>query len=158
MSLGAASLWALAATLVMTTIFEASHGLGFSRLNLPLVFGSCFTARRARANVFGILLYLLGGWLFALGYLWAFDVLGLTNWKEGFLVGFFHGVFLLVVVIPLLPYVHPRMATEYDSPTSERRLEPPGFIGLNYGVGTPLTTLVAHGSYGLVLSIGYLLF
>lgn len=33
-------LWALIATLVMTSILEASRGLGFSRLSLPLLIGT----------------------------------------------------------------------------------------------------------------------
>ena len=32
-----------------------------------------------------------------------------------------------------------------------RRLQPPGFLALNYGYRTPLTTIAAHALYGLVL-------
>ena len=31
----------------------------------------------------------------------------------------------------LLPYIHPRMASEYDGATATRQLEPPGLMGLN---------------------------
>lgn len=148
--------WSLAATIVMTTIFEVSNGAGFSRLNLPLLFGTYLTAHRTRANIFGILMYLAGGWLFGLVYDWIFATLGISNVFEAFLVGLLHGIALLVVVMPLLPYTHPRMATGYDRPTSERRLEPPGFLGLHYGIGTPLTTLLAHSAYGVIMGIGFL--
>ena len=47
--------------------------------------------------------------------------------------------------------VHPRMASEYDAPAMEAKLEPPGFIGLNYGYRTPLTTLLAQVLYGAIL-------
>jgi hypothetical protein len=47
------------------------------------------------------------------------------------------------------------MATEYDGPTPRRRLEPPGFMGLNYGDGTPLTTSLALVVYGMILGAGY---
>jgi hypothetical protein len=50
-----------------------------------------------------------------------------------------------------MPHFHPRMASEYDGPTDVRRLEPPGFVGLNYGYRTPATTLIAQVAYGLVL-------
>lgn len=156
MTLGETLLWGLAANVVITTIFEASRGLGFSRLNLPLLFGAYFTAHRTRANLVGALLYLIAGWAFAIGYLWIFQILALQRWFDGLLIGLLHGLFLLLVMLPVMPYVHPRIATEYDSPSSRRRLEPPGFAGLNYGVGTPLTTLVAHSAYGLLLSLGYL--
>jgi hypothetical protein len=148
-------LWAVAATSAMTLIFEISRGLGWSRLNLPLVFGMYFTAHRSWANVYGVGLYLALGWLFALGYVWALRVLMLQGWLGGLLIGLAHGLFLLIVVLPLLPYIHPRIATDYDGPTSRRRLEPPGFLGLNYGLGTPLTALCAHVAYGLVIGLGY---
>jgi len=56
-------------------------------------------------------------------------------------------------VLPLLSYMHPRLASEHDGPASGFRLEPPGFMGLNYGRGTPLTTLLAQTIYGLTLGL-----
>lgn len=50
----------------------------------------------------------------------------------------------------MMPHFHPRMASEYGGPSELRRLEPPGFLGLNYGYRTPLTTLLAQTSYGTV--------
>lgn len=155
MNLPQSALWAVAATIVMTMIYEISQGLGFSRINLPFLFGTVVTSRRSWANVIGAFLYMLGGWVFALGYWWVFDVLSLTSWTSGLVLGLFHGLFLLTVFLPLLPYVHPRVATEYDSPTYRQRIEPPGFLGLNYGLGTPLTTLIAQCAFGLVMQIGY---
>jgi hypothetical protein len=43
------------------------------------------------------------------------------------------------------------MASEYDEASSTKQLEPPGFMGLNYGYRTPLTTLVGQALYGAVL-------
>jgi hypothetical protein len=43
------------------------------------------------------------------------------------------------------------MASEYDSVSTAKLLEPPSFMGLNYGHGTPLTTLAGQGLYGAVL-------
>ena len=69
----------------------------------------------------------------------------------GAIVGVLHGAFLLVCAIPLLPYVHPRMASEHHGVTMRRQLEPPGFLAMNYGYQTPFTTLLAQAVYGGVL-------
>jgi len=50
-----------------------------------------------------------------------------------------------------LPYLHPRAASEYGGPTATQLLEPPGFMGLNYGQQTPFTTLAGQAVYGAVL-------
>jgi hypothetical protein len=73
----------------------------------------------------------------------------------GLLLGLGHGLFLVTVFLPLLPYVHPRLATDYDGPGALARLEPPGPFGLNYGRATPATTVLAQGLYGLIFGLGY---
>ena len=148
-------LWGLIATLTMTAIMQGSQGLGLSRLSLPFLFGTFVTADRNWANVVGFGLYTSGGWLFAGLYYLTFLSLGFAAWWLGALLGLLHGVFLLVVILPLMPYIHPRMATEYDGPTATRRLEPPGFMGLNYGRRTPITTLLGQVVYGTVLGTFY---
>ena len=45
--------WGLIATTAMTTILQASQGLGLSRLSLPFLFGTFFTGNRNRAIVIG---------------------------------------------------------------------------------------------------------
>jgi hypothetical protein len=45
----------------------------------------------------------------------------------------------------------PAWASEYDGASAARQLEPPGFMGLNYGHRTPLTTLAGQVVYGAVL-------
>lgn len=147
-------LWSFIATAVMTSILEASQGLGLSRMSLPFLVGTFFTERRSVAHVIGYLSYAVGGWLFALVYIALFISIGRGNWWIGLLLGAGHGVMLLVTFFPLVPYIHPRMATNYDGPARTHRLEPPGFIGLNYGYRTPLAILVAICAYGLVLGLG----
>lgn len=146
-------LWSLLATAVMTTVIHASQGLGLSRLSLSFLVGTFFTARRTYANVVGFLVYALGGWAFAFLYVLFFLSVGGGNWWVGLGLGVAHGIVLLVVILPLVPYLHPRMANEFDGPTRTQRLEPPGFIGLNYGYRTPLTVLVAQAAYGAVLGL-----
>ena len=144
-------LWGLIATVAMTTILQGAQGLGLSRLSLPFLVGTFFTADRRWAVVIGFLVYTVGGWLFALLYFLLFASLGIYTWWFGAAAGLLHGTFLLVCALPLLPHVHPRMVSEYDGPSAIRQLEPPGFMGLNYGHRTPLTTLVGQTVYGAIL-------
>lgn len=149
--LGRLLLWGFIATVAMTTILQGSQGLGLSRLSLPFLVGTLFTEDRNRAVVLGYILYTIGGWLFAMLYFLFFASIGRATWWLGALLGCLHGLLLLVGALPLLPYAHPRMASEYDGPGRTYILEPPGFLGLNYGRQTPITTLVAQTVYGATL-------
>jgi hypothetical protein len=60
-----------------------------------------------------------------------------------------------LAILPLLPGLHPRMATERDGPTPTRQLQPPGFMGLHYGRQTPTVELIAHIAYGIILGVFY---
>lgn len=57
------------------------------------------------------------------------------------------------LLVPLLPTIHPRMATERAGPNSTTILEPPGLLALNYGWSTLLVTVAAHAGYGAVLGL-----
>jgi hypothetical protein len=144
-------LWGLIGTVAMTTVLHGSQGLGLSRLSLPFLVGTMFTDDRSRAAVLGFIAYVIGGWIFAMLYFLFFASIGIGTWWLGAALGFLHGLFLLVCALPLLPHAHPRMATEHDGPSSEVRLEPPGFMGLNYGRGTPITLLLGQTLYGATL-------
>lgn len=148
-NLDAVLLWALVATALMTTILQGSQGSGLSRLSLPFLFGTFVTANRRRAVLVGSLFYLFGGWAFAVLYFFIFWSIGFASWWLGALIGAVHGLFLLVS-LPIMGQLHPRIASEYDAP-AEPKLEPPGFLGLNYGRQTPLTTLLGQIVYGAVL-------
>lgn len=143
--------WGLVATAAMTLILDLSQRAGLSRLSLPYLFGTVFSADRSHAYAFGFASYLLGGWVFALLYWLGFNSIGFASWWLGALVGLAHGLLLLVVMLPVMPFLHPRMATAYDGPTAYRRIEPPGFLGLNYGGRTPITTLLGQLVYGAIL-------
>jgi hypothetical protein len=151
-------IWGLMATLVMTALLFISQNMGWSRLNMPYLLGAFFTAERHEANVLGFMLYMLGGWLFAFLYYLLFSVIGTASWWIGCLVGLFHAALLLTLMLPMLPYIHPRLASEFDGPDSRKVLEPPGFLGLHYGYRTPLVVLVAQTSYGVILGIGFVEF
>jgi len=150
-SLGYLILWGLIATVAMTSVLEGSRGLGFSRMSLPFLVGTFFAGNRRWALIVGFVVYTVGGWLFAFLYFFLFASVSIYTWWLGALAGLLHGVFLLVAALPLLPFVHPRMASEYHGATTIRQLEPPGFLALNYGSGTPLSTLLGQALYGATL-------
>jgi hypothetical protein len=150
-SFGSMLIWGLVATVTMTTILQGAQGLGLSRLSIPFLAGTFFTGDRRWALIVGSVVYVIGGWLFAFFYYLLFASLDLYTWWLGALTGLLHGLFLLACGLPLLPYIHPRMASEYDGAPALRLLEPPGFMGLNYGPRTPLTTLAGQAAYGAVL-------
>jgi hypothetical protein len=155
MNLNSVTLWGFVATLVLTTVMASSEGLGVSRISLPLMVGSIFTGNRGVANIVGFFAHLVFGWSFALVYALIFESWGRATWWSGALLGVFHGLIVLVGFMPLLPYIHPRMASEYQGPEPTRALEPPGFLGLNYGRRTPLITLLAHLIYGTIIGAFY---
>jgi hypothetical protein len=150
-SLGYLVLWALIATVAMTTILEAGRGLRFSRMSLPFLVGTFFVGTRKWALILGFLIYVIGGWLFASVYYLLFASIGIYTWWFGALAGLLHGAFLLVAALPLLPFLHPRMASEYHGASTMRQLEPPGFLAMNYGYGTPALTLLGQIVYGVTL-------
>lgn len=144
-------LWGALATAVMTGIMHGAQGLGLSRLSIPFMVGAMFSGDRRVATVVGFAVYFIGGWIFAFLYFLMLTSLNLLTWWAGGLVGLLHGVLLLVAALPLLPFIHPRMTSDFDAPIATPVLEPPGFLGLNYGAGTPLTLLVAQTVYGLLI-------
>ena len=144
-------LWSLIATAALTTILQGSQGLGLSRLSVPFLLGTMFTGNRHRAMVIGSIVYTVGGWWFAIIYYLIFASLGWATWWLGAAIGALHATVLLVAGLPLLPHFHPRMASEYHGPTETRRLEPPGFMGMNYGRQTPVATILGHALYGGIL-------
>ena len=144
-------IWGFAATAALSGVMFASQRLGYSRLSLPLLIGTLFTGERSAANAVGLVVYLLGGWIFGFVYYFIFASIGRTGWGLGALLGAAHGLVLLVMLLPLLPHLHPRMASEYDGPDGRRTLQPPGFLALNYGYRTPLAAILAHAIYGAIL-------
>ena len=155
MNLAAALVWGFGATVVLTTMLRAGQALGLTRIDLPFILGSAFTANRDRAKVLGYGIHLLNGWGFALVYCVAFETYGQSGLLLGVLIGLVHGAFVLVVGMPLLPAFHPRMASDTWGPEPARQLEPPGNLTLNYGWSTPALSLIAHAVFGGILGVFY---
>ena len=148
-------LWGFVATVVLTTIMAGSQGLRLTRMSLPYMLGAMFTPSRDRAKLIGLGVHLLNGWFFSLLYVAALHAWGRATWWAGAAIGVVHAAFVLTAGMRLLPGLHPRMATEQQGPTVMRQLEPPGFLALNYGYETPVSVLIAHVAYGIVLGLFY---
>ena len=114
--IAAVLIWGFAATATLSAVMYGAQRLGYSRLSIPFLVGTLFTGERSSAQALGVVFYLLGGWLFAFIYYFIFAAIGRTGWEIGLLIGAVHGAVLLVMLLPLLPYVHPRMASEYEGP------------------------------------------
>jgi hypothetical protein len=155
MTFGEWALWGFAATVVHTTIMALAQGLGLTRLSIPLLLGTTLTPHRDRARMIGAAVHLVNGWLFALLYLAFFRTWGGGGAVRGALLGAVHALFVLAVLMPIYPALHPRMAGEHHGPSAVRQLEPPGFFGLHYGYRTPLTVFAAHVVYGAILGYFY---
>lgn len=147
--------WGFAATIVLTTISAAAQGLGLTRMNLPYMLGTLFTLDRDRAKLYGFGVHVLSGWIFSLVYVLLFQQLGVAGVWRGAVFGLVHGIVVLVVIVGLLPGLHPRMASEQHGPEAQSLLEPPGFLALHYGVQTPLTILLSHVVFGMILGAFY---
>ncbi len=155
MNKGSITLWGFVGTVILTTLLAASQGLGLTRMNIPFMLGTMVTPDRDRAKLVGFGMHAVNGWLFASIYAAAFRSWRRATWWLGALIGLVHALFVLVVAMPLLPGLHPRMASEQQGPTPTRQLEPPGFLALNYGARTPLSVILAHLAYGAILGAFY---
>ena len=153
MDWGGWAVFGLVATTLLTSVLILVQLLGRTRLDLPLILGTAFVGDPDRARVVGFVAHLGFGQLFAAFYAAGFASLDRAGWWLGALFGLVHAVVALTVLIPLLPGVHPRMASERAGPDSTAVLEPPGLLALNYGVGTPLVTVAAHLVYGAALGL-----
>jgi hypothetical protein len=153
MDWGGWAVFGLVATTGLTAVMIIAQLGGRTRLDLPLMLGTVITADPDRARVAGFFVHLVIGQGFGLFYAAAFAALDTASWWLGGLFGFGHAVVALAVIVPLLPGVHPRMASERTGPASTSMLEPPGLFALNYGAATPLVTIAAHVVYGAVLGL-----
>ena len=154
MSVWAALAGGFAGTLVLTTILRTASEFHLTRIDLPFLLGTAITADRARAKAIGYVAHFVMGQIFALGYYALFLALGRHDWWLGALFGLGQGLFAGTVLINvLLPLVHPRMGTPFSDAGTVALLEPPGFMARNYGLQTPVVSLIAHVAYGTIIAV-----
>jgi hypothetical protein len=144
----------LVGTIVLTTGSRLAQQLGWTRMDIPLLLGTAFSADRGRATVIGYAIHFANGLVFALAYGLVFEATDRAGWLFGLLLGAAHGAFagggLLNV---LLPVVHPRMGTPWTDSRSTPVLEPPGFLLSNYGRATLVATFALHLAYGAIVGL-----
>jgi hypothetical protein len=139
-------------TLVLTTALRAANELKLTRMDLPFLLGTALTTDRARAKAIGYALHFLFGQLFALVYYGIFIAIDHSGWWLGAMLGALHGLFAGTALVNiLLPIVHPRMGSPLTAAGTAALLEPPGFLMRNYGLQTPVVSLLAHVAYGAIV-------
>ena len=157
MNLASIVLWGFAATVALTAVMSISHGMGLTRMSIPFLLGTILTPDRDRALVVGVAFHMLNGWAFAFLYAAVLESIHMAAWWIGAGIGLVHALFVLAVGMTVLPGMHPRMVSEYYGPTPNRRLQPPGFMALNYGRQTPAVATAAHILYGALIGHFYVL-
>jgi hypothetical protein len=142
----------LLGTFLLTTVLRTASELGLTRVDLPFLLGTAVTSDRSRAKAIGYVAHFGFGLVFALGYAVIFLVLDTSGWLLGAVLGLAHGLFAGTALVNiLLPIVHPRMGKPWTDARSSPLIEPPGFLMLNYGAGTPVVSTTAHVLYGAIV-------
>src|SRR6266404_2273098 len=113
MNISSILLWGFAATVLLTSLTVAAQSLGLTRIDIPFIIGTMFTANRDRAKVVGLLLHLVNGWIFAIAYGFFFENVHAATWWYGALLGALQGMFIVTVALPVLPGIHPRMVSDF---------------------------------------------
>ena len=147
------ALFGLIATSALTATMISAQLVGLTRLDLPLLLGTVFTEDPDHARVAGFLVHLGIGQGFALGYAAVFALLDRATWWLGGTLGLLHAAVALTILVPLLPGVHPRIASARAGPATVATLEPPGLLALNYGRQTPAVAVAAHVVFGVALGL-----
>jgi hypothetical protein len=139
-------------------MLRGASELRLTRIDLPFLLGTALTSDRKRAKALGYIAHFGFGFVFALGYFAIFWAIGRSGWLLGAALGLAHGAFAgTALVNVLLPLVHPRMGNSMSASETAARLEPPGFMMMNYGRRTPVVVLVAHVVYGAIVG-GFMAF
>jgi hypothetical protein len=139
-------------TVVLTTALRVTQEVGLTRMDIPLLLGTMFSADRTRANVVGYAFHFANGLLFSLAYAGVFFAVGRAGWLFGAILGIVHAAFAGGALVNiLLPLVHPRMGTRWSDARETPTLEPPGFMLRNYGRHTALVTVIGHVAYGAIV-------
>ena len=91
--------------------------IGYHALSMPQLLGDAGHMEDSdRARVIGFFVHLVNGQIFALFYAAGFALLDRATWWLGAIFGAFHGLAALTLIIPLLPGIHSRMASERAGP------------------------------------------
>jgi hypothetical protein len=144
----------LVGTVVLTTGSRLAQSAGWTRMDIPLLLGTAFTADRSRAAALGYAIHFVNGLIFSLGYGLVFEAIGQAGLLLGAALGLVHGAFAGGALLNLLlPAVHPRMGRAWSDARETPILEPPGFLLANYGRPTMAVAAVLHIAYGAIVGL-----
>jgi hypothetical protein len=144
----------LVGTIVLTTGSRLAQQLGWTRMDIPLLLGTAFSADRSRATAIGYAIHFGNGLVFSLVYGLVFEAVEEAGVLFGLALGAAHGVFAGAGLLNvLLPAVHPRMGAPWTDARETPVLEQPGFLLSNYGRATLVATFALHLAYGAIVGL-----
>lgn len=136
------------ATLVMTTVMYTLPLLGWAQVDLPTWIARIFTTAPVAVAAIGAALHLFMGMIFA--WFFASQIeprLTLRPAHAGLMFGVSLWALAQAVGVPLVGTI---AAAIHDIGTPA-----PGWFAMRLGVGSALSSLVAHVAYGMSLSLVY---
>ncbi len=141
------------ATVAMTMVMMAGRAMGMTTMDMPLILGGMVTADGSRARRLGLAIHvvMMGTVAFGVVYAALFTLLDSDAALTGVAIGLVHGLLFGLMVLPMMPAIHPRMKASADG----FHLDPPRIMGATYGRGTGIGLLLAHATYGLVIALVY---
>lgn len=139
-------------TIALTSGLRIAQETGITRMDIPLLLGTVFSANRSRAMALGYAVHFVNGLVFSLGYAAIFLAVDHTGPALGAGLGLAHGMVSGGALLnAVLPTVHPRMGTAWSDSEETPLLEPPGFLLRNYGPRTAVVSLALHVVYGTLV-------
>lgn len=140
-------------TVAMTGVMMMGRASGMTSMDMPLMIGGMLTDDESKARRLGMAVHILmmGTVVFGTIYGLLFTALDSDAVLTGLVIGVLHGLVFGVMVLPMMPALHPRMKVSSDG----FHLEKPGVLGVSYGKGTALGIVMAHAVYGLVVALVY---
>lgn len=140
--------WGPTATAAFTLVGIISRRAGLTRFDLLDLLGSIFAEPGStRSRALGAMIHHLNGALLAIPWAYGLRMVGMReNWLTGLACGIMLWM-LAMVMLSSIGALHPAI----------RRgdLTNPGLAGTNFGSLTPVTSLIGHLVYGLVLGLLY---
>lgn len=139
-------------TIALNAGLRIAQGTGVTRMDIPLLLGTAFTANRSKAMLIGYAIHFVTGLVFSLGYAGIFLAVGHPGAALGAGLGLAHGIVSGGALLnTLLPAMHPRMGTPWSDAEDGPLLEAPGFLLVNYGRSTALVSLALHVVFGTLV-------
>jgi hypothetical protein len=140
-------------TISFIIITELGIGLRLTRMNIPFIVGTLFTLNKFRALIYGFLCHFLMGVILAFIYYWIMLTFGWISIWFGAILAIIQAALFMTAGCTLLPACLPLMADELYGPEAGKLIEPPGFLGMNYGYYTPLVLLLSHVTFGICVGL-----